>query len=348
MQRWYVAEVKSLADDSLRALQAQSNVVTQPSVRPEARMLTAPYDPLYGQQPYFANINMEAAWAIETGDPSVVVAVVDSGIDMTHPDLRRNQWLNLGEICGNGIDDDNNGFVDDCRGYNFADGSGTQLEGDGSHGTHCAGIVAADSDNGVGVAGTAGGAEGEPGVSLMILTVFGKHATGGFDEAIVYGADNGAAISSNSWGCERATPAISQPQATIVPLTSLAFESLPHRLPAALTVRPSPARAQTRRNTPSTRRLKTPLTTSTSGAAATSLTAALWSLPRATTMTTAPTGVPATMAGRRTAPMAAPSRSHPPPIAWIAPTSPTTAHGLTLPRRVAPYTRLCLTVITER
>ena len=58
----------------------------------------------------------------------------DSGIDMHHEDLRLNQWANPGEVCDNGVDDDANGYVDDCRGYNFGDDSGTQLEGDGSHG----------------------------------------------------------------------------------------------------------------------------------------------------------------------------------------------------------------------
>ena len=67
-------------------------------------------------------------------------------------------------------------------------------------GTHCAGIVSADTNNSIGVAGTAGGATGGGGAKLMVLTCFGKFGTKGFTEAIVYGADNGAAISSNSWG----------------------------------------------------------------------------------------------------------------------------------------------------
>jgi subtilisin family serine protease len=84
--------------------------------------------------------------------------------------------------------------------YNHADNSGTDLEGDGSHGTHCAGTIAADNDNGVGVAGVAGGKGGASGASLMISTCFGATNTDGFAEALVYGADNGAHVSSNSWG----------------------------------------------------------------------------------------------------------------------------------------------------
>ena len=97
------------------------------------------------------------------------------------------------------MDNDNNGYIDDCYGYNHADDS-TSLLGDGSHGTHCAGTIAADSDNGLGVAGVAGGMDGVAGASLMVSTVFGNDDTAGFEDALVYGADNGAHISSNSWG----------------------------------------------------------------------------------------------------------------------------------------------------
>ena len=117
---------------------------------------------------------MEAAWGVTKGKSNVVVAVVDTGVQMDHPDLQRNQWVNKGEICGNGVDDDGNGYVDDCRGYNFGDNTGIELMGQDSHGTHCAGIVAADSDNGIGVAGVAGGGGGQTGARLMHLTVFGK------------------------------------------------------------------------------------------------------------------------------------------------------------------------------
>lgn len=170
LDRWYVAETKGLSDRVLNALQAQANVVEHQGIRPLHRKISEnaaptfnPDDPLYSDQTYYSAVGMDTAWAMTTGDASVVVAVVDSGIDMTHEDLRTNQWINIGEVCGNGLDDDGNGYIDDCRGYNFGDNTGTDLEGDDDHGTHCAGIVAADSDNGVGVAGTAGGKIGSPG-----------------------------------------------------------------------------------------------------------------------------------------------------------------------------------------
>ena len=162
-----------------------------------------PNDPLFSSQRHYSSIELEAAWEITTGSPSAVVQVLDTGLDMAHEDLQNNIWQNPGETdCSNGLDDDGNGFVDDCHGYNHADGTGTDLLGDGSwHGSHCAGTIAADSNNGIGVAGVAGG-DGTPGsgASLMISVGFGSTFTGGFAEALVYGADNGAQVSSNSSG----------------------------------------------------------------------------------------------------------------------------------------------------
>ncbi len=172
-------------------------------IEPELEHATSwsPNDPELNQQPHYDTVKMQGAWDVTKGLKDVVVQVLDTGIDMAHPDLQMNIWRNEGEICNNGIDDDNNGFVDDCHGYNHADDTGTDLLGNHWHGTHCGGTVAADSNNGVGVAGVAGG-DGTPdsGVKLMISVGFGDTSVGGFAEALVYGADNGAHVSSNSWG----------------------------------------------------------------------------------------------------------------------------------------------------
>ncbi len=170
-----------------------------------------------------ADIDAPEGWALETGLPDVVVQIIDSGIDTDHPDLAGALWVNPGEDLNgngvfdnapaeeggdlNGIDDDGNGFVDDLIGYNHADDLATPEAGldsefgSGSHGVHTAGTVGARTNNGVGVAGVAGGdGTADSGVRLMISMTFGNDAVDGFAEAIVYAADNGAVISNNSWG----------------------------------------------------------------------------------------------------------------------------------------------------
>lgn len=97
-------------------------------------------------------ISATQAWDVTTGSRSVVVAVIDSGIDLTHPDLVANIWTNPGEIAGNDIDDDGNGFVDDIHGWNFVANDANVQDGYG-HGTHIAGIIGASGNNGVGVTG---------------------------------------------------------------------------------------------------------------------------------------------------------------------------------------------------
>ncbi|NBB86975.1 MAG: S8 family serine peptidase [Bacteroidetes bacterium] len=172
-------------------------------------------DPLFGDQWHYnntgqrfgtagADIQLLDAWAIETGAPEVIVQVVDSGMEITHPDLAANLWTNPCET-ENGQDDCGNGYVDDVYGYNFANDNADvsphdpQDMGD-SHGIHVAGTIAATTDNDIGVAGVAGGdgTEGS-GVRIMTAQTFSDVITG-FAEAIVYGADNGAVISNNSWG----------------------------------------------------------------------------------------------------------------------------------------------------
>ncbi len=98
------------------------------------------------------DIGVAQAWEFTTGSRSVVVAVIDSGIDLTHPDLVANLWVNPGEIAGDGIDNDSNGFIDDVHGWDFVDNDAVPQDGFG-HGTHVAGIIGAVGNNGIGVTG---------------------------------------------------------------------------------------------------------------------------------------------------------------------------------------------------
>lgn len=168
-------------------------------------------DPYLGNQWHYSNdgslpksiagsdINLFNAWEITKGSPNVIVSIVDGGIDVDHEDLEANVWINEAELNGEeGVDDDFNGYIDDINGYNFADAQGAITAHD--HGTHVAGTVAAVSNNGIGVAGVAGGSGNNDGIKLMSSQVFSNTGQGNFAAAIVYGADNGAVISQNSWG----------------------------------------------------------------------------------------------------------------------------------------------------
>lgn len=149
-----------------------------------------------------ADVNCAEAWQLCVGDPRVVVAVVDEGVQWDHPDLRANMWTNTAELNGQaGVDDDGNGFVDDIYGYDFVnDGELTYPE---DHGTHVAGTVAAVNNNGEGVCGVAGGSGDNDGVKIMSCQVFHGTNGGGAAEtsrAIKYAADNGAVILQCSFG----------------------------------------------------------------------------------------------------------------------------------------------------
>ncbi|MGB3778903.1 MAG: S8 family serine peptidase [Tunicatimonas sp.] len=146
-----------------------------------------------------ADIQLTTAWSVTRGDARVVVAIIDGGIDTEHEDLREALWVNEAEQNGQpNVDDDGNGYVDDVHGYGFGDRRGQIAPS--RHGTHVAGVIGAISDNGVGVAGVAGGSGSADGVRLMSCAVFGAGSQGGFAEAFVYAADHGAVIAQNSWG----------------------------------------------------------------------------------------------------------------------------------------------------
>ena len=146
------------------------------------------------------------AWELCTGDEDIIVAVMDEAVMWSHPDLADNIWVNEGEELYAGKDADGNGYIDDRYGYNFVRNTGiTSWTSNGStgHGTHVAGTIAAVNDNGIGVAGIAGGGKGKRGVKIMTIQLFdGYNACTLAMEAraMKYAADNGAVILQCSWG----------------------------------------------------------------------------------------------------------------------------------------------------
>ena len=153
---------------------------------------SVPSDELFDEQWSLADdslLGVQSAWDVSTGG-STVVAVIDTGADLTHPDLRDNLWRNPREIPGNGIDDDGNGFVDDVNGADFVNRDGDPSD-DNGHGTHVAGILAARGGNRVGVTGVAQRAR------LMVLKALGADAVGSAEtmaEAVRYAVANGAKV----------------------------------------------------------------------------------------------------------------------------------------------------------
>ncbi len=198
-----------VADAVFRLEQDPAVEYAEPDYLLRAQQL--PDDPYFGRQWYLRNtgqmvngyvgrpeadIKAVPAWEKAGDNGRVVVAVVDSGVDLAHPDLVANLWTNPGEIPGNGLDDDGNGKVDDVHGWDFVDGDNQPQDATG-HGTHVAGIIAAESDNGQGIAGVASN------VRIMALRFIDGYDLGATSDAIAaieYALANGARVINCSWG----------------------------------------------------------------------------------------------------------------------------------------------------
>lgn len=143
-----------------------------------------------------ADIDAPEAWDIFTGSSSVNVAVIDTGVLRTHPDLVGNTWINTDEIAGDLLDNDFNGYVDDVYGWDFVNNDNDPID-DHGHGTHCAGTIGASGNNGAGVTGINWAVKI---ASLKFLSAAGSGSTSGAVLAVDYCAANGIKISNNSWG----------------------------------------------------------------------------------------------------------------------------------------------------
>lgn len=187
------AEIKSLCDAIKAAnpgvdLTCEANAIIETQRTPNDTQFSS----LYGM----TKIQAPQAWDITTGSSNVVVAVIDTGIDYTHPDLTDNISTNPGEIRGNGVDDDGNGFVDDFYGYDFINGDSDPMD-DHFHGSHCAGTIGGRGDNGRGVAGVNWTVKLMP---VKVLDSYGSGTLAAVAAGMNYAVKRGVKIMSMSLG----------------------------------------------------------------------------------------------------------------------------------------------------
>ncbi len=215
LQRAYLLRFSITANmEEVKRSFEESNLIEEVSynyLRPTLADTIVPNDPQYPEQWSLPLIKLPETWAVEKGNKDVIIAIIDSGIDYRHEDLKQKIWMNPGEIAENGLDDDGNGYIDDIHGWDFTDAPNVQAEGDftdgdnepideSGHGTHVAGIAGAMPDNGIGIAGVAW--------NCPLMAVRAGLSLGGSSRmqdddsaaAIVYATDNGARIINMSWG----------------------------------------------------------------------------------------------------------------------------------------------------
>jgi subtilisin family serine protease len=218
--QWHLVRLPLSAENLITALQHNANVLSlEENHRFSVHALT-PDDPYYSQQWYLQRIQTPAAWEKFTLDPEIVIGLIDTGIDYNHPDLQGSQWINAQEDLNkngaldtqdlNGIDDDSNGYIDDVIGWDFTDaprfaetGDYTDPDNDpmdeylAGHGTKIAGVIAARTANGEGIAAIVPG--------LRVMNLRAGTASGYLEEddvarAVLYAMDNGARIINMSFG----------------------------------------------------------------------------------------------------------------------------------------------------
>ena len=205
----------------------EKNGITAPVHSLQAAGTSGPDDPGFNQQwglentgqaPFYgkpgADIKARSAWGLTTGSSAVTVALIDTGVDYNHPDLAANIWQNTGEVI-NGVDDDGNGYIDDIRGWNFVSKNNDPMD-DNGHGTHCAGILAAIGNNGIGVAGVNWNLKVMP---LKFLDSKGTGYTSDAISAILYATQKGVPIIS----CSFSGPGESQALKDVIDTSSSLF-----------------------------------------------------------------------------------------------------------------------------
>jgi subtilisin family serine protease len=190
------------------------NEVEYAEKSPILNIFYSPNDPDTSQQYYLSAINAYAAWNLTTGDPNVKIAIVDDAVRVTHPDIAANIWINPGEIPGNGIDDDGNGYIDDMSGWDAADNDNDPNaplnppffwgELAFTHGTHCSGLAAGVTNNGIGISSVSHNVSLIP-IKAVSSSSWLPLAIGAPAEGVDYAIAAGAHIVSMSFGGEQAS-----------------------------------------------------------------------------------------------------------------------------------------------